>query len=203
MNLVTITKMFILKYGIISVFVTSLLEYLCIPIPSEIALPFIGAVAKSNHQNILLITIVSILGGSLGSLIMFLFGKYIGNNFLCKLKKNNPKFKLSIEKSEKILRKYRYIGVFLSRTFPFARTFTSIIAGIINMKLDRFLFFSALGMSLWNFILIKLGTIFTKNKKALNLVIKKYSTILIIIIIILIIIAIIRNKKLIKKTNKL
>ncbi|EGT3617720.1 DedA family protein [Clostridium perfringens] len=168
-------KIFILKYGAISLFFINLLEYLSIPIPSEIVLPFVGAVAKSNNQNIYFLTLVAVLGGSVGSLIMFLLGKYLIKNFIDDLTAKYPKLNKSVEKSQKLLFKYRYIGVFISRVIPMARAITSIVAGTIGMKLDRFLFFSSLGMILWDFTLIKLGTIYTKNYAVIDSAVKKYS----------------------------
>lgn len=187
MNYIALIKMFILKYGAISIFFTSLLEYLSIPIPSEVVLPFVGAVAKSNNQNIYFLTLVAVLGGSVGSLIMFLLGKYLIKNFIDDLRAKHPKLNKSVEKSQKLLFKYRYIGVFLSRVIPMARAVTSIVAGIIGMELHRFLFFSALGMILWDFTLIKLGTIYTKNYAVIDSVVKKYSWVLGGVLILLII----------------
>ncbi|MDQ0151078.1 DedA family protein [Eubacterium multiforme] len=199
MNFLSLIKVFISKYGAISVFFTSMLEYLFVPIPSEVVLPFVGAIYKSNNQNIILVTIIAVLGGSLGSLIMFLLGKYVVIKFVDKLKEKSPKAKVTLEKSERLLYKYRYIGVFLSRIFPLARTVTSIVAGIIGMKLYRFLFFSALGMFLWDFSLIELGTIFTKNSALIDGMVKKYYLIILAILIVILLIFItikhIKNKK--------
>lgn len=187
MNYTLLIKMFIQKYGAFSIFCTSALEYLALPIPSEVILPFVGAIAKSNNQNIYFLTFVCVLGGTLGSLIMFLLGKYVLKNFLEDLRKKHKKLDESVGKAEKLLFKYRYVGVFISRTVPLARTFTSIVAGIIGMKLDRFLFFSALGMTLWDFTLIKLGTIYTKNYAVIDSIFKKYSIIIVSVILLLIV----------------
>lgn len=186
MSILSITKFFILKYGVISVFFASMLEYLCIPVPIEIVLPFVGALAKSNNQNIFLLTLVAVLGGTTGSLIMFLVSKYILKNFVEDLEKKFPKFETSAKKSEKFLYKYRYIGVFLSRTAPAARTVTSIIAPLINMKLSKFLLFSALGMTIWDFMLIKLGTMVTVNHSLISELVKKYILLIVPLIILII-----------------
>lgn len=187
MNYIALIKMFILNYGAISLFFISLLEYLSIPIPSEVILPFVGAIAKSNNQNIYFLTLIAVLGGSVGSLIMFLLGKYLIKNFIDNLTAKYPKLNKSVEKSQKLLFKYRYIGVFISRVVPMARAVTSIVAGTIGMKLDRFLFFSSLGMILWDFTLIKLGTIYTKNYAVIDSVVKKYSWIIGGVLVLLII----------------
>lgn len=195
----SLIKFYILKYGVIGVFISCMLEYLAVPIPSEIILPFVGAVAKSNNQNIFLLTFVAVLGGTVGSLIMFLFGKYIIKHFIDKLKSRYPNLKQSLEHSEKYLYKYRYFGVFISRTIPMARSLTSIVAGTIEMNLSRFLFFSALGMTLWDFSLIKIGTIYTPNEDLINQILKKYSfffiALILLIILIYIIIKIIKHKR--------
>lgn len=195
----SLIKFYILKYGTIGIFISCMLEYLAVPIPSEIVLPFIGAVAKSNNQNIFLLTFVAVLGGTTGSLIMFLLGKYIIKDFIDKLKDKYPNLRESLNHSEKYLFKYRYFGVFISRTIPMARSLTSIVAGTIEMKLSRFLFFSALGMTIWDFTLIKIGTIYTQNENLINQILKKYALFFIalisIIILIYIIIKVIKHRR--------
>lgn len=201
MSLIAICKMFILKYGLISVFFTSLLEYLCIPIPSEVILPFVGAMAASNKQSILLIMVIAVVGGSIGSLVMFMIGKYIGCDIIKWIGKKYPKSKESVEDTKTKIYKYRYIGVFMSRILPMARTFTSLIAGMIEMKPGRFTFFSALGMIIWDYTLLRLGYEFSNNQEVISEMFRKYSIIIVLIVISIVIVVIIllivkRNKNL-------
>ncbi|MGL6186475.1 MAG: DedA family protein [Clostridium chrysemydis] len=198
MSLVAILKAFMLKFGYLATFSSVFLEYLCFPIPSEVILPFAGDLAISNGQNIYILTLFSVIGGNLGALVVFLIGRFVDKNYSDKLFKIFPKFKDPIEKSKSFLYKHRYIGVFLSRLSPVGRTTSSIVAGMVGMKVPKFLICSVLGMTIWNFTLIKLGSLFYKDEKTLLLIIHKYSLVfifLVIILVIFLVIHFIKNKK--------
>lgn len=52
------------SYGLIAVFVLILLEYACFPLPSEVVLPFSGAVASQNDWTFFAILGFSVVAGS-------------------------------------------------------------------------------------------------------------------------------------------
>ena len=50
------------KFGMIAVFILIMLEYACFPVPSEVVLPFSGAIASSNNTSLISVLISSLFG---------------------------------------------------------------------------------------------------------------------------------------------
>ncbi|MEI3046535.1 MAG: VTT domain-containing protein [Romboutsia timonensis] len=92
-----------------------------------------------------------------------------------------PKTKKSIKASYYFLQKYDKISVLLSRLIPLARTFISIIAGVIRMNIGTFTIYSSLGILIWNSVLISAGYIVSDNIEMIGLMISRYSILIMII----------------------
>lgn len=145
------------KYGLLIVFVVVFLEYLNLPgFPAGVILPFSGVWAARGHN--LLITIgVTILAGLMGSILLYYVGKFGGGKL----------FKIFLGKSEKARRIYDKLqnkmerqgskAVFISKLVPVARTLVGIPAGAMNMSFRKYLISSALGIVIWNGVLVSIG----------------------------------------------
>ncbi|MFR4764954.1 MAG: DedA family protein [Paraclostridium sordellii] len=71
--------------------------------------------------------------------------------------KKFPSTKKSIKSSYRWISKYDKVSTMLSRLVPVARTFISIVAGVIKMNLIAFIVYSTIGIGIWNTILIYAG----------------------------------------------
>ena len=180
MNLEMILEEFIISYGLLSIFILVALEYANLPLPSEVILPLIGMVSFGYELNIIEVIIVSTLGGIFGSLINYYLGYYLGDPIVVYIKKKIPKTKKSIKTSYHFLQKYDKISVLLSRLIPLARTFISIIAGVIRMNVGTFTIYSSLGILIWNSVLISAGYIVSDNIEMIGLMISRYSILIMI-----------------------
>ena len=181
MNLEMILEEFIINYGLLSIFILVALEYANLPLPSEVILPLIGMVSFGYELNIIEVVIVSTLGGIFGSLINYYLGYYLGDPIVVYIKKKIPKTKKLIKASYHFLQKYDKISVLLSRLIPLARTFISIIAGVIRMNVGTFTIYSSLGILIWNSVLISAGYIVSDNIEIIGLMISRYSILIMII----------------------
>lgn len=195
MNLEILIQNFVLEYGLFSIFLIVALEYANIPLPSEIVLPFAGILSAEYDMNILLVIIVSILGGIFGSLTNYYIGYKFGNPLLFKLKEKFPKTKRAIKESNKWMEKYNKISVMITRLVPLARTFISIVAGVNRMNIYSFTIFSSIGISIWNILLISMGYIVGDNMDKISYILSSYTKVLIVLFIILVIGFIIFRKK--------
>ena len=73
---------FIQETGYFGVFICMILESACIPLPSEVIMPFSGYVAWKGGMSILGVTIIGVLGNLIGSLIAYIIGFYGGRPYL-------------------------------------------------------------------------------------------------------------------------
>ncbi len=201
MDLKLLIEKFIVNYGLISIFIIVALEYANLPLPSEVVLPLIGIFAFEYDMNFTQVLTVSVLGGLSGSIINYYLGLKLGKPLVDMLETRFPSTKKSIRASYSWIKKYDKSSIMISRLIPVARTFISIIAGVIKMNVIAFIIYSTIGISLWNLILISAGYILGDKLHIIITILKKYSLFVVILIIIILGFYILKNKLNIKKNS--
>ncbi|MPQ43577.1 DedA family protein [Clostridium tarantellae] len=176
------------------------LEYTCIPIPSEVVLPFIGIATSLGEFSLIGALFFSLLGGLIGCIICYYIGYFGGIPLMNFIEKKFPSTKKSIKTLNIWFLKYGKLAVLIARVLPFIRTYVSILAGAEKLKLNIFLMYSSIGIFLWNGALIGLGYFLGDNFNTITNLIGKYSLYCIIIVGLLIILLwYLKHKK--KKNN--
>jgi membrane protein DedA with SNARE-associated domain len=158
-NLSNLAIYLINSLGYWGVFIAMTVESACIPLPSEITMPFSGFIVYQGTTNMTLIgiTIVGALGNLLGSLIAYYVGLIGGRPLLEKYGKYVFITHSKLELADKWFEKYGYEAVFISRLLPIIRTFISLPAGITHMDLKKFVTYTFLGSLPWCFALGYIG----------------------------------------------
>ena len=168
------------SFGYIGIFIAVFLEYACLPLPSEVILPFIGIIASRESISLIPTIIISILSGLLGSIICYYIGYFGGSPILDYIQKKFPSSQKGINKINCILNKYEKYAIFLSRLLPLTRTYISLVVGSLKMKLIPFCLYSLCGITLWNTVLILLGYYLGENIEYVQQLISDYSIIVLI-----------------------
>ena len=189
------------EYGLIAIFIIILLEYACFPVSSEIVLPFSGAVASANHTNFLVILPLSIIAGLIGTGICFVIGWYGGNAIIHMITRKFPKAKKGIDAANRKFQAHGASAVCIGRVIPLIRTYIALIAGASKLNPITYFTASALGITIWNTLLIGLGYTLRENYKEVGEYYVRYKHNLIPILIICLI-AIIGNFIYRKQRNK-
>lgn len=187
------------SFGYIGIFIAVFLEYACLPLPSEILLPFIGLLASYDNFGFIPAIIVSIVAGLIGSTICYILGYFGGAPIIEWLTNKSPSTKKSAEKINSFLEKYEKAAVFLARLLPLTRTYISIAVGAVKMKYSEFILYSFGGITIWNIILISLGYFLGENTDLIQKVLKQYSVIALLIGLLILIFI---TYKLVKKYKK-
>lgn len=130
---------------------------LVVSIPSEIILPFSGYLVYEGTFNFWLVLLVATLGSIVGTMIDYAIGYYLGRAVVLRYGKYIHLSESNLIESEKWFRKYGDPAVLLTRFVPLIRTLIAFPAGIGEMKVWKFLFYSTVGMALWNAVLIYVG----------------------------------------------
>ena len=147
------------------------LESMIFPVPSEAVMPFAGFLWFSGAMSFWPIIFASTIGSIIGSLISYAMGFYGGRTFILHYGKYfflNEKHLLA---TENFFNKFGNEAIFISRFIPVIRHLISIPAGIGEMTLPRFVFYTAIGAGMWNAFLTYVGYILGSNWEE----IKKYS----------------------------
>lgn len=148
------------QYGIIFIFVIVFLEYLNLPgLPAGIIMPLAGLWISRGEMSFPVVLILSVIAGLIGSWCLYFLGFYGGNFLLDKYIKKFPKQKDYIDEKLEYLRRKGYIGVFISRLIPVARTIIAIPAGVLKMNFLKYTIYSACGIFIWNGVFISAGYI--------------------------------------------
>jgi membrane protein DedA with SNARE-associated domain len=132
-------------------------ESACIPLPSEIIMPFSGYLVLSGQFTMLGVTLAGAIGNVVGSIAAYYAGVWGGRPFV---ERYGPYFLVShrdLDIADRWFLKYGEAAVFFSRMLPVVRTFISLPAGIARMNFPRFVLFTFLGALPWCYLLAYIG----------------------------------------------
>lgn len=133
------------------------IESACIPLPSEIIMPFAGYLVHTGRLNLLWVATAGALGCNLGSAIAWYIGAYGGRAFILRWGRFvllNPH---DLARAEHHFGKYGGITVLIGRLLPVVRTFIALPAGIAKMPQWRFHLYTFIGSWPWCFVLAWIG----------------------------------------------
>ena len=117
-------------------------------LPGDSILFSAGLVAAAHGNiNIVILVTAIFLAAFFGDQVGFVIGRMVGRPYLDK--KESPRMKRMIVKSEEFYEKYGWWAVVIARYFPWIRTFVPPIAGAAKMNYYKFLSANALGALLW------------------------------------------------------
>ena len=146
------------QYGLLFLALIIFLEYLNLPgFPAGIILPVAGIWASSSGVGFWSALIVSVIAALIASWILYVIGLYGGEFLLKKYTNKFPKHKEYIEEKMNYLRDKGNMGVFISKLIPMARTIISVPAGMLKLNFFEYTLYSALGIAIWNGVLISTG----------------------------------------------
>ena len=133
------------------------LESMVAPLPSEAVMPFAGFLIFEGKFSFHEVIFFSVLGSIIGSVISYYAGLYGGRPFVDRFGKYFLLDTHDLEVTEKFFTKYGDKTIFFSRFIPVVRHLISIPAGIGEMKIGKFLIYTAIGAGLWNSFLAYAG----------------------------------------------
>ena len=143
------------EYGIIGLFLNSLLSATAIPLPTEI----LTSALLIGGENIGLVAIALIIGSTIGGILNYFIG-FGGNKLIKKMRKKSDTEKQN-EKHNKILDKFGWSAIFFAAWIPIIGDLILISAGIKKMRFVKFLIFMISGKIIKTIIVVLgLGSIF-------------------------------------------
>lgn len=165
------------------IFLAMTIESACIPLPSEIIMPFSGYLVYRGEMNIWLVGIVGAFGNLAGSLLAYWIGKVGGRPLVEKYGKWILISHHDLDIADRWFKKYGKSTVFFSRLLPVVRTFISFPAGISEMRLTTFSFYTFAGALPWSLALAWVGYKLGENWDTLGGYFHKFDLIIGILVI--------------------
>jgi len=171
----------IFALGYPGVVVLMALESACIPVPSEIIMPFSGYLVAISKFSLWAVILAGTIGNLIGSIAAYFVGYYGGRPLAEKYGKYILVFPHDLDRAEAWFRKYGNASVFFSRLLPVVRTFISFPAGVAKMPFWKFCFYTTAGSLPWSFLLTYVGIVLGENWKSIEVYFRRFDWLVIIL----------------------
>lgn len=133
------------------------IESACIPLPSEIVMPFSGYLVHTGTMVLWGVALAGAVGCVFGSLVAYYIGAWGGRPLVERYGKYVLVSHHDLDLAERWFRRHGDITIFLGRLLPVVRTFIAFPAGVSRMPLGRFNLYTFAGSYIWSLGLAWIG----------------------------------------------
>ena len=133
------------------------IESACIPLPSEIIMPFAGYLASIGRMDLFWVATLGALGCNIGSTVAYAVGFYGGRPAVERWGRYVLLGHRELVLAERFFAHMGGITVLIGRLLPVVRTFIALPAGIARMPMLRFQVYTFVGSWPWCFGLAYAG----------------------------------------------
>jgi membrane protein DedA with SNARE-associated domain len=139
------------------VFLLMVLQSACIPIPSEVIMPFGGYKLAHNWTDLIVLAVVASLASNIGSIPAYWLGAKGGRPMIEKYGRYILLNAHDLDLAERFFNRFGALAVLIGRMLPIVRTFIAFPAGIAKMNQLRFHIYTFIGSFPWCFALAYIG----------------------------------------------
>ncbi|MBI4462697.1 MAG: DedA family protein [Acidobacteria bacterium] len=125
------------------------IESACIPLPSEIIMPFSGYLVTTGRFSLWWVGVAGAIGCNVGSIAAYAVGTYGGRPWLERYGRYVLISHHDLAWADRWFSRYGEATVFFARLLPVIRTFIALPAGIARMNFWRFNLYTFLGSLPW------------------------------------------------------
>lgn len=133
------------------------IESACIPLPSEIILPFAGYLVSTGRFDLYLVALAGALGCNVGSTAAYAVGFYGGRPLVERWGRYVLMGRHELLLVDLFFARWGGVTVLVGRMLPVVRTFIALPAGIGRMPMLRFQVYTFVGSLPWCFLLAYVG----------------------------------------------
>ena len=139
------------------------LESACIPIPSEVVMPFAGYLVSTGQFSLWSVALAGAVGCNIGSLVAYEVGARGGRPMVEKFSRHSLFGAHELKLAEAFFARWGASATFFGRLLPVVRTFLALPAGMARMNRVRFHAYTFVGSFLWCLALAWVGKALGKN----------------------------------------
>jgi membrane protein DedA with SNARE-associated domain len=137
------------RSGYTGVLLLMAVESACIPLPSEIIMPFAGYLAFMGQFTVMKAALAGTLGCNLGSIVAYYIGARGGRPLVERYGRYVLLTRHDLELADRWFARHGDWAVGLARVLPLVRTFIALPAGVARMNFVRFNICTFLGSLPW------------------------------------------------------
>jgi len=143
--------------GYVGVMLLMAIESACIPLPSEIIMPFAGYLVYTGRFSLLAVATWGAIGCNLGSVLAYEIGYYGGRPLALRYGHYFFVTQHELNAAGRFFSRWGSLAVLIARLLPVIRTFIALPAGIARMPRLKFHLYTFIGSWLWCFALAWIG----------------------------------------------
>ena len=143
--------------GYLGIVILMAIESACIPLPSEVIMPFSGYLVHSGRFHLLWVATAGAIGCNLGSVIAYEIGFFGGRPLVERYGSYILLSRGELDWADHFFVHWGNAAVFIARLLPVIRTFIALPAGIARMPRLRFHVYTFVGSWPWCFVLACVG----------------------------------------------
>ncbi len=143
--------------GYLGIILMMAIESACIPLPSEVIMPFSGYLVYTGQLDLFWVATAGAFGCNVGSVAAYEVGYFGGRRLVEKYGSYILLSQTELAWADGFFARYGAAAVFLARLLPVVRTFIALPAGIARMPRVPFHLYTFLGSWPWCFALAWLG----------------------------------------------
>jgi len=149
--------------GYFGVVILMAIESACIPLPSEVIMPFAGYLVSIGQFSLLGAATAGALGCNVGSTVAYYVAAKGGRMAFERWGEYILVSPVELERAERFFARYGAATVFFGRLLPVIRTFIAFPAGLARMPMMKFQVYTFLGSWPWCFALAYVGFVLGKR----------------------------------------
>jgi membrane protein DedA with SNARE-associated domain len=139
------------------VFLLMAAQSACIPIPSEVIMPFAGSALAHSQMDLVWLAVLASVASNVGSIPAYFVGAKGGRPLVERYGRYLLLSKRDLDWADRFFVKFGSLAVLIGRMLPIIRTFIAFPAGIARMSQVRFHVYTFLGSFPWCYALAYVG----------------------------------------------
>ena len=169
--------------GYLGIILLMAIESACIPLPSEVIMPFSGYLVSAGRFKLMGAALAGAIGCNMGSIVAYYIGAWGGRPLAEKYGHYVLVTRYDLDLADRWFRRYGDWAVLFARLLPVVRTFIALPAGIARMNFLRFNVFTFLGSLPWCLALAYAGLKLGERWGTLREYFHRFDAVLVILIV--------------------
>ncbi len=134
-----------------------MIESACIPLPSEIIMPFAGYLVSAGRFSLWMVALAGAIGCNVGSTVAYWIGASGGRRFVDRYGRWVLLDHGDLDVAERFFDRFGTPAVLIGRLLPVVRTFIALPAGMGRMRQLPFQLYTFVGSLIWCYVLATVG----------------------------------------------
>ena len=166
------------------------IESACIPLPSEIIMPFAGYLVFRGEMSLQGAAIAGAIGCVVGSIPAYYLGMYGGRPLIERFGRYLLVSRRDLDLADRLFQRHGQWVVLAGRLLPVVRTFIAFPAGVSRMPMGRFIVYTLVGSYPWCLALawagMKLGQAWHSDPR-FRAVYNRFETVIVVALVLVVV----------------